>query len=57
MEMVVDQFQRGDLSPIIEIAGLKRQGDGAPFDPWPFAHRMIAYNVSGGSTDMRRYRR
>jgi len=52
---VVEQFKRGDLSPVVEIARLRRKGGPVPFDGWSFSNRIMAY-IQTGSTDLRGYR-
>ncbi|MFC2029821.1 hypothetical protein ACFLWA_03725 [Chloroflexota bacterium] len=51
MEKVISKFQQGDLSPLIQVAGLKRDPP-VPFDRWSYRNRVIAYAQSD-STDLR----
>ncbi len=55
LKRVVEKFKSGDLSPVVEVARLKR-GSPVPFDRWSFSNRVLAYVQSGGSTDLRGYR-
>lgn len=51
---VVEQFETGDLSPIVKIVRLRRTHP-VPFDHWSFSNRILAY-VQTGSADLRGYR-
>jgi len=55
LDTVVEKFQTGDLSDIVYIATLKREGEPVPFDAWTFSNQVLAY-VQTGSTDCRGYR-
>ena len=55
LDRVIEQFKTGDLSPVVAIARLHRQGDPLPFDTWSFSNRIMAY-IQSGSTDLRGYR-
>jgi len=55
LDTVVRKFQTGDLSDIVYIATLKRQGEPVPFDTWTFSNQVLAY-LQTGSTDCRGYR-
>ncbi len=54
LNRVVEQFQTGDLSPVVKIVRLRRTHT-VPFDNWSFSNRVLAY-VQTGSTDLRGYR-
>ena len=54
LDKVVKRFEDGDLSPIREIALLKRSAE-VPFDRWSFSNRVIAFFQSD-SLDLRGYR-
>lgn len=54
LNRVVEQFETGDLSPIVKIIQLRRTNP-VPFDCWSFSNRVLAY-VQTGSTDLRGYR-
>ncbi len=54
LDAVVARFQSGDLSPIVEIATIKRIGD-IPADKWTFANQVLAY-MQTGTVDCRGYR-
>jgi hypothetical protein len=43
LDRVVEQFQSGDLSPVIKIACLQRQGDPLPSEKWSLCNRILAY--------------
>jgi len=55
LDKVVEQFQKGDLSPIVKIARIQRQGDPIPSERWSLCNRILAY-VQTGSLDCRGYR-
>ena len=55
LDRVVEQFKTGDLSPIVAIARIQRQGDPIPSDKWSLCNRILAY-VQTGSLDCRGYR-
>jgi hypothetical protein len=55
LEQVVEQFKTGDLSPIVKIARLQRNGDTVPSDRWSLSNRILAF-VQTGSYDCRGYR-
>ena len=51
-----EKFRQGDLSPVVEIARLKRvPGSQMPSDNWSLCNRVMAY-VQTGSLDCRGYR-
>jgi hypothetical protein len=52
---VIAKFKAGDLSPVVEIARIKRQGDPIPGDRWSLSNRILAY-IQTGSLDCRGYR-
>ena len=52
---VVEQFRAGDLSSMVRIIRLERQGEPLPFDRWSLSNRILAY-IQTGSTDLRGYR-
>jgi hypothetical protein len=55
LDKVVEQFKSGDLSPIVEIARIQRNGDAIPSDRWTLSNRVLAY-VQSGCMDCRGYR-
>jgi hypothetical protein len=55
LDKVVEQFQKGDLSPVVKIARIQRQGDPIPSERWSLCNRVLAY-VQTGSLDCRGYR-
>jgi hypothetical protein len=55
LDKVVQQFKSGDLSPIVKIASLQRQGEPVPSDRWSLTNRILAY-IQTGSLDCRGYR-
>ena len=55
LDKVVEQFQSGDLSPIVKIACLQRQGDPLPSEKWSLCNRILAY-IQTGSLDCRGYK-
>lgn len=54
LDRVVQQFQQGDLSPVVQIACIKLADD-APAAKWSFSNRVLAYAQTGG-IDCRGYR-
>jgi hypothetical protein len=50
LDKVVEQFESGDLSPIVKIARLQRNGDSVPSDRWSLSNRILAF-VQAGSYD------
>lgn len=55
LDTIVARFQSGDLSPIVELACIKREGDPIPSDAWTFSNQVLAY-IQTGSADCRGYR-
>ena len=55
LDQVVEQFQSGDLSPIVEIARIQRQGEPIPSEAWTLSNRVLAL-IQTGSMDCRGYR-
>jgi hypothetical protein len=55
LDRVVEQLKKGDLSPIIKIARIQRQGDPIPSERWSLCNRILAY-IQTGSLDCRGYR-
>lgn len=54
MDKVVSKFESGDLSPIVQVARIKRDPD-APSAKWTFSNQVMAYAQSD-SIDCRGYR-
>lgn len=53
LDKVVEKFQAGDLSPIVQVARIQRQGDPTPFETWSFNNKVMAFIQTGGDTDVR----
>lgn len=54
VDAVIARFQAGDLSPIVELAGIRRDPP-VPFDAWSYRNRVLAY-AQTDSTDLRGYK-
>ena len=54
LDRVVQQFQSGDLSPIVQVVRLQLPAD-CPASHWSLGNRVLAYAQSG-SLDCRGYR-
>ena len=56
LNRVIEQFQSGDLSPLVEVARIRRHpNDHRPFDKWSFSNQVLAF-IQTGSLDCRGYR-
>ncbi|NBD36008.1 MAG: M48 family peptidase [Chloroflexi bacterium] len=56
LNRVIEQFQSGDLSPLVEVARIRRHPDDhRPFDAWSFSNQVLAF-IQTGSVDCRGYR-
>lgn len=55
LDRVVGRFKSGDLSPIIHIARIQRQGDPIPSEKWSLSNRIMAF-IQTGDVDCRGYR-
>jgi len=55
LSAVLERFQVGDLSPIVEVSRIKRApGDEMPSDRWSFGNRVLAW-AQTGTLDCRGY--
>ena len=55
LDQVVEQFKSGDLSPIVDLARIQRQGEPIPSEQWTLSNRVLAL-IQTGSMDCRGYR-
>ena len=56
LNQVIDRFKAGDLSPLVEVARIRRHPeDHRPFDKWSFSNQVLAF-IQTGSLDCRGYR-
>ena len=55
LDLVVEQFKSGDLSPIVELARIQRLGEPIPSEQWTLSNRVLAL-IQTGSMDCRGYR-
>ncbi|MBN1660248.1 MAG: hypothetical protein JXA93_17755 [Anaerolineae bacterium] len=55
LDQVVEQFKSGDLSPVVKIARIQRQGDGIPSDKWSLGNKVLIY-IQTGTLDCRGFR-
>ena len=55
LDQVVERFRSGDLSPVVEIARIQRQGDPIPSEQWSLSNRILAY-IQTGSLDCRGFK-
>ena len=56
LNQVIDRFKAGDLSPLVEVARIRRHPeDHRPFDKWSFSNQILAF-IQTGSLDCRGYR-
>jgi hypothetical protein len=53
LDKVIARFEAGDLSPLIAVAGIRRDPP-VPFDRWSYRNRVLAY-AQTDSTDCRGY--
>ena len=54
LDAVVARFQSGDLSPVVDIARIQREGGPVPMDHWSFGNKLLAY-LQSGSLDCRSF--
>lgn len=54
LSQVVKRFESGDLSPLLQVATIKRDPP-VPFDGWSYRNRVLAY-AQTDSTDLRGFR-
>jgi len=55
MQKVVEQFQAGDLSPVVKMAKTLPPAD-APAFKWSFSNRVLAAATTGGNSDCRGFK-
>jgi hypothetical protein len=55
LNSVVEKFQTGDLSPIVQVARMQRTGGPIPSDRWTLSNRVLAF-CQTGSWDCRGFR-
>jgi hypothetical protein len=55
LDQVVEQFQSGDLSPILRVARIQPQGEPIPSEKWSLSNRVLAY-LQTGALDCRGYK-
>jgi hypothetical protein len=57
LQVVIQKFQAGDLSPLVDVVMLARRPDDTmPAARWSLGNRVLAYVQSGGQLDCRGFR-